>query len=238
MPGISQAAPDYTTPDYTTDANLVAAGYAAINSGDFAAAAKDFSTAAIAGNAQAELHLGLMYLTGKGEPQNCQKAINWIMPSARQGDPQAIYNVGVFYLHGICLPKNYTAAMQLFKADGQAGWAEAQVNVGVMYDYGMGVPQDDVKAIKWFTLAANQNNAMAQLNLGLLAQTGRGEARNMVQADMWMELACKNASNPVFKRLSEAKLNALQAEMTSEQIAQGDGLAASWKPAAKHERNP
>lgn len=224
-PGVALA-----SPDYTTDASLVNAGFAAKNSGDFVTAAQDFSIAAKAGNTQAEEQLGGLYLNGQGVAQNCSLAKHWFGLSALQGDTQAIYNIGVFYEHGICVPQNYAAAMTLYKAAGQRGWAEADNNVGNMYDQSEGVPRDDAEAIKWFTLAAAQNNTVAQLNLGLLAEAGLGETRNLVQADMWMRLATKNASTSQLKLMCAEKLTALQESMTSAQITQGNALAASWVP--------
>ncbi len=218
--------------DYTTDADLIAAGRAAENSGDLSTAAQDYAIAAKAGNADAQETLGGMYLSGRGEPQDCQQAVQWFDASAKQGDPQAVYNLGVLYEHGICVPQNYTNAMVLYKAAGQAGWAEAQTNVGKMYDNAEGVPRNDVEAIKWFTLAANQNNAFAQLDLGLLAWNGLGEPRDLVQADMWLNLAVKNAADPKLQLIAIEKQAALQASLTPAQIAQGNALAAAWKPPA------
>lgn len=228
MPGIALA-----TPDYTTDKNLVDAGFAAKDSGDFATAKQDFTAAAAAGNSQAEEQLGGLYLNGQGVAQNCQLALHWFALSAMQGDVQSVYNFGVFYEQGICMPQNSAKAMELYKAAGKLGWAEAQTNVGKMYDNAEGVPRNDVEAIKWFTLAANQNYAFAQLDLGLLAWNGLGEPRNLVQADMWLSLAVKNAADPQLNQLCSAKLAALRASMTPPQIAQGDALAAAWTPPAK-----
>lgn len=231
---ITQSAMAQTAPllfgDYTTDADLVKAAYAAQDRGDYATAAQDAITAANAGNAQAQGLLGGMYLTGHGEPQDCGQALHWFALSAKQGDVQSIYNFGVFYEHGICMPRNFTAAMTLYKGAAQAGWAEAQVNVGGMYDNAEGVPRDDVAAAKWFTMAADRNDPTAQLDLGLLAQASQGAAPDPVRAEMWMLLARKNATDLLLKIRIDEKIKALQAGMKPAQIAQGEALAAAWKP--------
>ena len=210
--------------DYTTDAALVQAAYNAQNIGDYATAAQDAATAAAAGNAQAQGLLAGMYLTGHGEAHDCSQALHWFDLSAQQGDPQSFYNLGVLNEHGICMPRNFTAALALYKAVAQHGWIEAQINLGNMYGHGEGVKRDDAEATKWFTLAADQNEPTAQLDLALLAQA------DPVRAEMWMLLARKNATDLLLKISIDEKLKALQAGMKPAQIAQGEALAAAWKP--------
>lgn len=43
------------------------------------------------GNPASECKLGLIYLYGKGEPQNYEQATKWFQPSSAQGNGEASY---------------------------------------------------------------------------------------------------------------------------------------------------
>jgi len=225
LPGAALA-----SPDYTTDAKLVKAAYAAVQNSDFAGAAQDSSIAAKAGNAEAQELLGGMYLTGHGETQDCGQALHWLGLSAKQGDAQAIYHYGVLTEDGICVKRDLVAAMSSYKTAAQSGMTAAQIGIGMMYHNAEGVPRDDAQAVKWLTEAANKNDALAQHELGLFAQAGWGAPANPVQAEMWMDLARKNATDLLLEITIAGDLKSLEANMTQAQIAQGDALAAAWKP--------
>lgn len=102
------------------------------------------------------------------------------------------------------------------------GYSSAQVNVGVMYADGEGVTQSDKKAIKWFRKGAQQGNANAQMHLGFMHANGYGVAADTVQAYVWWSMA-------KLQGLASAsmQINQLKADMTLEQIADGEALAAN-----------
>jgi TPR repeat protein len=52
------------------------------------------------GDAEAELQLGSAYELGRGVPQNCEMAAEWIMKAASQGNAAAQYNLGLRYAQG------------------------------------------------------------------------------------------------------------------------------------------
>jgi len=45
----------------------------------------------------AQCNLGLCYQTGRGVPQDNQKAMRWFIRAAKQGDKTAQHNLGVHY---------------------------------------------------------------------------------------------------------------------------------------------
>ena len=54
----------------------------------------DIRKAAEQGNIDASNNLGVMYLTGKGVPQDYTEAAKWFRMAAEQGDGRAQFNLG------------------------------------------------------------------------------------------------------------------------------------------------
>jgi len=85
-------------------------GIAAYNREDFVTAARIFGPFAEGGNVRAQAHLGFMYSTGRGVPQNYIMAVYWYRRAAEQGDPSAQYMLGLLYDKGQGTPQNYIEA--------------------------------------------------------------------------------------------------------------------------------
>src|ERR1700675_4792624 len=76
--------------DFTTGLN-------AYNKGDYATAAKEWRPLADQGVAAARFNLGLLYLDGRGVPQNPAEAVKWFKRSAEQDYTEAQHNLGAMY---------------------------------------------------------------------------------------------------------------------------------------------
>ena len=75
--------------------------------------------------------------------------------------------------------------------------------------------------------SANAGDAKSQAALGLLYEQGVGVPQNYLQAYVWYALAAARGEAAAL-----AARNALAKQMTPEQIAGAQALAAQWKPAA------
>ena len=75
-------------------------GLAAYDADDFAAALKEFTPLAEAGNAYAQSNLGVMYFKGNGVPKDYAEAVKWWRLAADQGNAQAQYKLGKMYRDG------------------------------------------------------------------------------------------------------------------------------------------
>lgn len=67
-------------------------------------------TQAAQGDATAQYHLGWLYYTGEGVPQDYTKARQWLEKAAAQGDAKAQHNLGVLYYFGKSVPQDYVRA--------------------------------------------------------------------------------------------------------------------------------
>jgi localization factor PodJL len=66
-----------------------ARGVAAWGSGDYAAAAREFTASAQAGDAESQYMLGRLYALGLGEPRDFVRAWQWFDRAAAQGNGEA-----------------------------------------------------------------------------------------------------------------------------------------------------
>ena len=85
---------------------------------------QDTRISAVAGNADAQLYLGLMYATGDGVPENDKTAVMWYTKAAEQGDADKQFFLGTMYDTGTGVPENDIKAYvwwALAKANGDEG---------------------------------------------------------------------------------------------------------------------
>jgi hypothetical protein len=73
-------------------------GTQAYERGDYAAAHREFSESAKAGDARAQFSLGLMYLRGQGVPPDLMASLRWLRKAAGRGDGDARLALGEIHL--------------------------------------------------------------------------------------------------------------------------------------------
>ena len=106
---------------------------------------------------------------------------------------------------------------------------QAQVGADPISRMGQAVAADErgdyAEAARLYRLAADQGNAFAQSNLGFRYFIGRGVPENYVEAYKWLAVAAAKGN-------ADAKNNRdiVRAGMTAAQLAEGQRLAAEWKP--------
>ena len=121
---------------------------------------------------------------------------------------------------------DYAAALRLSLPLAEQGDVAAQYRLGVMYDKGEGVRENDTEAVKWYRLAAEQGAFEAQEQLAWKYEEGEGVPQNYVEAYKWYALAA--AQGIGFAKIARDTLQTNR--MTPAQIAEGQRLAAEWKP--------
>lgn len=113
------------------------------------------SRKAEAGNADAQVYLGLSYFTGVDAPQDLIKAERWLHKAATQNHIEAQYFLGTMYINEKgALGDRADGVGWIHKAASQ-GQTNAQLALGVMHFKGDRVPKDNVLAYAWLNLAAS-----------------------------------------------------------------------------------
>src|SRR5215472_3360871 len=111
---------------------------------DYAAALREFSPLAEQGNADAQLYLGRMYMTGQGVLRDPDQAMKWLKASALQGNADAEFFVGSYYL----LPhRDVAEGVKWLRLSAEQGQQDAQLLLGKAYLQGdKDLPRDPVQA--------------------------------------------------------------------------------------------
>ena len=203
-------------------------GVEALSRLDFATAFREFNSSAQEGDAYSQFFLGSMYEEGQGVPKNDAEAVRWYRRAAEQGVAEAQSNLGLIYAEGRGVPKNDAEAVRWFRRAAEQGHVVAQFNLALMYRDGRGVPKNDAEAVRWYRRAAEQGDADAQLNLGFMYAEGRGVPRNLVQSYLWASLAAAQGNETARRNLEIS-----ERQMTREQIAEAQRLAAAFRPRAE-----
>ena len=94
-----------------------------------------------AGDAEAQVNLGLMYANGEDVPQDDPKAVRWFRLAADQGNAVAQAYLGLAYADGLGVPQDDAEAVRWYRAAGHH--AKAKHNLKVMYADGRAVPEDE-----------------------------------------------------------------------------------------------
>ena len=120
-----------------------------------------------AGNLEAQLSLGYIYLYGEGDIKpDYSKAFHYYELAAAQNDNVAINNLGSLYYSGIGTQANVGKAMEMFDKAAKLGNVEAAVNLAFLYMTENPIQQDSKRAIELFQTAAEKDNPTAQFMLG------------------------------------------------------------------------
>lgn len=145
------------------------------------------------GNTNAQVALGLEYLTGFKRNVNEQEAFRWFEIAEQEGSEEASVYLASMYFYGKGTRKNYEEAFKRLKRTAEAGIGLAQYNLHIMYDVGYGVLVDKEKALYWLKKSAENGFSRAQTELGMLYKTGgRLISRNLKKAVAWLHRAADN----------------------------------------------
>ncbi|GEM_PF-1852179 len=118
---------------------------------NFAAARREYRTAAEAGGAYGQFMLANMCLAGEGGKRDLKRYLYWMEQSADRGYPPANYLMGMAYISS-----DAGLAVGYFETAARAEHGASMHMLGLMYASGTGVEQSDLEALRWFRLAKAQ----------------------------------------------------------------------------------
>ncbi len=178
-----------------------------------------------AGNAKAELVVGLKYLDGDGVPVNDAQAAKWLDRAAQAGEPVAQYRLGTMYERGRSMTADPVKAAKWYLAAANQGNRKAMHNLAVAYAQGSGVSKDYAEAARWFSRAANLGLSDSQFNLAVLYERGLGVPQGLIDAYKWYAIAAAQGDNE-----SKNRLAALATQLDPEGRDAAQHAADSFKP--------
>jgi len=151
----------------------------ACDHGDSVTCLRLFKPKADLGNVYAQYDLSIVYMKGRGVPQDYAQALYFSRLAADQGFAPAQYNLGWLFDRGLGTLQDFKEAAKYYRLSADQGNADAQNNLGTLFAHGQGVPEDYVEAYMWFNLAAasgtvaaasNRDNIAASMTPGQIAE--------------------------------------------------------------------
>jgi TPR repeat protein len=178
-----------------------------------------------AGDAHAQLLLGLNYLRGNGIALNPSKAVEWVRKAAQQHEPIAQYWLGTLYEHGDGISPDSAEAIRWYEAAAAQGNRKAMHALGVAFAQGHGAPQNYATAAAWFAKAAELGLVNSEFNLGVLYERGLGVPQSLREAYRWYAIAAVRGDEE-----SHLRIEALKTQLTAQDIAIAQNAAATFQP--------
>lgn len=91
---------------------------------------KWFLIAASQGNANAQNHIGCLYYSGGGVPQDYSKTYEWYLKATEQNSRHAQDNLGGLYRHGKGVVQDFSKAMEWYVKAADQGDSTALFSIG------------------------------------------------------------------------------------------------------------
>jgi localization factor PodJL len=177
------------------------------------------------GDAQAELLVGLQYLSGDGMPRNDAAAFEWLARSAAKGQPIAQYSLGMLCEEGRGVRPDPVQAFQWYGSAALRGNRRAMHSLAIAYAEGLGTAKNLPEAARWFARAAALGSVNSQFNLGVLYERGMGVPQSLTEAYKWYAIAAAQGD-----RESQARITALASTLAPKDLESAGLSAGAFKP--------
>lgn len=186
-----------------------------------------------AGNAKAQLILGLKLLNGAGMAMQIDKAAGWLERAANKGQPVAQEILGVLYQTGTGVPVDMSKAIKWYGSAAAAGNVKAMANLGKAYGGGWSDGTDLAKAAQWFARAAASGDVDFAFDLAILYERGEGVPQSLPTAYLWYAIASAEGDKEAASQASRVAARLAPADLQAALKA-----AVDFKPApTSHDAN-
>ena len=176
-----------------------------------------------AGDAAAELTVGLRYLDG--DQKDPARAFQWVTLAAVHGQPMAQYRLALFYVAGTGTKPDAAKALQWFEAAALQGNRRAMHDLAIAYAQGAGTPKNPAEAVRWFSRAAGLGYVDSEFNLAVLYERGDGVPQSLLDAYKWYVIAARQGDAE-----SKARQEALRTQLGADDLAAAQHAADAFQP--------
>jgi TPR repeat protein len=188
---------------------------------------RNLTALAKAGNAEAQLILGLKLLNGAGVAMHIEKAAVWLERAAHGGQPVAQEILGVLYQTGTGVVADMPKAIRWYEAAAGSGNVKAMANLGKAYAGGWSEGTDITKAAQWLSRAAGFGDVDAEFDLAVLYERGEGVPHSPADAYKWYVIAAAQGDNAA---ATEAGI--IAAQLSPDELWAAKKAATDFKPSA------
>ncbi len=155
-----------------------------------------------AGDARAQVQVGLAYESGDGVAADDAEAVKWFQKAADQDDAEGERYLAEMYVQGRGVRADNAAAAKWLRLAAAQGDARSEHNLAVLYLQGLGVPKNVGEAAKWMRKAADQGLAEGEFGLGVLYANGYGVFPDDAEAIKWYRKAADQGYTDAFNNLA------------------------------------
>jgi TPR repeat protein len=149
----------------------------------------DLKEVAYAGDMNAQVELGVIYLTGNGVPRDDAEAVKWLRKAADQDSPLGERYLAEMYFKGRGVAADNEEAAKWLRLAANQDDAQSQYNLAVLYTKGLGVPRNLKEATNLMRRAAAQHLAAGEFGLGAAYENGDDMPQDPVEAVKWYQKA-------------------------------------------------
>ena len=149
-----------------------ARGREAYSKGDYLLAIEAWTQAAKAGDSTGAYNLGVMALTGRGQPKDLSVAARWFETAAKAGHAGAMANYGLCLLNGYGVAKDEQAAVSWLRRSADQGLPFGMALMGEVYLRGVGLNRNPAQAMDWLGRASEAGDGPAMVRLAELLEAG------------------------------------------------------------------
>jgi len=192
-------------------------------------AVQDLKEIAYAGDVNAQVQLGVIYLTGDGVPRDDAEAVKWLRQAAEQDSALGERYLAEMYFKGRGVPADNTEAAKWLRQAAEQGDAQSQHNLAVLYSQGLGVPRNSKEAAEWMRKSAEQNLAAGQQGLGILYEAGDGVPEDPIEAAKWYRKAVDQDYVPAMNNLASLMAASKESSVRNPQAAVAMAMKAVSK---------
>ncbi len=145
------------------------------------------------GQPEAQYTVADYILSRSDAPQDRERALKWLLRSAKQGFADAQFRVGTFFLKGgRSSEANGKLALRWYKEAARRGHLKAQEAIGYILEKGYKIAKKaPEEAAKWYKIAAKRGHVGAQYRLGIMHEKGLGLAKDHRRAVKWYQMAAE-----------------------------------------------
>ncbi|WP_127560467.1 tetratricopeptide repeat protein [Nioella ostreopsis] len=158
-----------------------------------------------AGEASAQLDLGMIYWDGEGVEQDYVRAVQLFRQAAEQGNAIAQSNLAYAYYNAEGVENDDNAAMYWAGLSAAQGDEVAMRLVAFGHYRGRGFPENRAEAARIWAEAANLGDDYSAYNMGIIIRDGDGVQQDDALAILWFERAQELGHPDAAERLEEMR---------------------------------
>jgi TPR repeat protein len=192
----------------------------AYGTGHYEEAVRSFEELATGGNAEAQMLLGRMYVTGEGVEADLEKGFYWLRSAALQDSEEALLRVASMLSEGRGISRDRNAAHMWLSHGANLRIPEAFSAKAILY-----LKEENYRSsFEWFRRGVDENDEASFVGLGFCYWFGFGVSPNEVMAFSWFTVVYQITGYKSYEIL----LSQLSSQLMPSQIETAKQRAHAW----------